>query len=292
MSPPAGGHFPESPMAGDAPQYLAAHLRSPDPRLPSPIPERSSPPPPLQGTSSTFLDSRSAMRSPPPLLPMPNHRQPHPLQTPYHHHHHPHYQHQNAGDSNLSDHRLSHSATAVKTEPMDSPFQSSSSPWTALDRRRTPTPPSQFHPGIPALPKQEPLETQSDSPAPNRPPRPSYLHKIFQHKQRIRHQMQPVEEESDILERREQQRRLQYLDAIKRLNNTEVPHSAGGQHPPDVRDSPKIRRYSGPQNLAQYQSSRSSPPPLPPPPVSMAHLLSGIKSMLFRSIICTEMGYI
>ena len=166
---------------------------------------------------------------------------------------------------------------------MDSPFQSSSSPWTSLFRRRTPTPPSsQLPPGIPALPKQEPLDTQSDPPTPNRPQRSSYLHKIFQH--RIRHQMQPVEEESDVLQRREQERQ-QYLDAVKRLNDREFPHSAGGQCPPHIRDNPKTRRYSGPQTLAQYQSSRSSPPPAPPPPVSMGHLLTGAQSMLFIPII-------
>ena len=280
MSPSAGGHFPESPVAADAPQYLAAHLRSPDPRLPSPIPERSSPP--LQGTSS-----RRAMGSPPPLLPMPKHRHPQHTPPPYHPHHYQH--HQNAQhDSTLPtpDHRLPLSATTVKTEPMDSPFQSTSSPWTSLDRRRTPTPPShssQLPLGIPALPKQEPQESQSDPPTPNRPQRGSYLHKILQH--RIRHQMQPVEEESDIRERREreQQRQQQYLDAVRRLHNTEIPHhtAGGGQYPPNIRDSPKMRRYSGPpQTLAQYHSTRSSPPPHPlPSPVSMGQLLSGAQSI-------------
>ena len=70
------GQFRESPpmAAAEAPQYLAAHLRSPDPRLPSPIPERVSPQPPLPlplsepSQSSSFDQSRS-LCSPPPLVP-------------------------------------------------------------------------------------------------------------------------------------------------------------------------------------------------------------------------------
>ena len=59
--------------AGEAPQYLAAHLRSPDPRLPSPVPERVSPPPlplPLPGPSQpSSFDQRRSLCSPPPLVP-------------------------------------------------------------------------------------------------------------------------------------------------------------------------------------------------------------------------------
>ena len=285
-SPPGGGHGHGASAAADpGPQYLAAHLRSPDPRLPSPIPERcSSPPHQLQQQPE---DSRNAlMRSPPPLMPVPGSRDRHnqyrhPLQAQYAD---PHYRRQEGA-----------ATVAVKTEPME-PFQSS--PWATLDRRRTPTPPAsqqQLPLGIPALPKQEPLDVETQQPVNRPPPRGglSYLHKILHH--RMRHQTSLPEEESRLAERREQERQQQYLEAVKRLkqgSSEALPPAAGGQHPftqgSSNRDSPKMRRHSGPLTLAQYHHSSPLPPPPshpPPPPHALAGapLISGTQSMLLCS---------
>ena len=292
---PPGGHGAAS-AADPGPQYLAAHLRSPDPRLPSPIPERcSSPPHQLQQQPE---DSRTALlRSPPPLMPVPGSRDRHnqyrhPLQSQYAD---PHYRLQEGAAT----------AVAVKTEPME-PFQSS--PWATLDRRRTPTPPAasqqQLPLGIPALPKQEPPDVETQQPVNRPPPRggSSYLHKILKHRER--HQTSLPGEESRV-----QERQQQYLEAVKRLqqSSSEAPPStaAGGQYPythsSSNRDSPKMRRHSGPLTLAQYHHPSPLPPPPshpPPPPHALAGapLISGTQSMLLCSTVigtsveCTQLS--